>query len=281
MQQSAAALSGRASIGLASDPAFNMKGNVDGTFVSDGWAGNQGSSSVFSDNGTTNSYDLDSLDIGYPIISGIGAQEYTDKDGTVWNNHKLFFDNEAMVIPVNAINASTTAFAYADLNGNSISYTPQVKVGNVVISPPTITVNGIVKINGDLAINGQTELRYQGRGTLYATQDIYIGNNLLPKAGQTFPTTTALGIVAGRNMGLATGNGDSQLSMAGAFYAQGTVTSAKQNQILGTFVANFFDMGKNVPNIYQVPTLSKNLPPGMPGDQPYVTIKIKSWRERK
>lgn len=273
------AISGNAALGGA-NPNASMKGILDGTFVSDGWAGNQGASSVHSENGTTNTYDLGTLDIGFPIISGIGAQQYTN-NGTVYDTHKLFFDNQAMVIPINAINSTTPAFAYADLKGNSISYTPQVKVGNVVVSPPTLTVNGIVKINGNLAINGQTELRYQGKGTLYATQDIYIGNNLLPKSGQTFPTGTALGLVAGRNMGLATGAGDSQLSMAGAFYAQGTITSAKQNQILGTFVANFFDMGKNVPNIYQVPALKNNLPPGMPGDKPYVTLKIKSWRQRQ
>ncbi|MEJ5171968.1 MAG: hypothetical protein WHU10_13355, partial [Fimbriimonadales bacterium] len=57
--------------------------------------------------------------------------------------------------------------------------------------------------------------------------------------------------------------------------------SAKQNQIAGTFVANFFDMGTNVPNIYQVPELRRNLPPGMPGDKPYVTLRIRTWRERR
>ena len=81
-------------------------------------------------------------------------------------------------------------------------------------------------------------------------------------------------------MNLSTGSGDSQISMVGAFYAQGTITSEKQNQIAGSFVANYFDMGKNVPNIYQVPELSRNLPPGMPGSEPIVTLKIKSWRQR-
>lgn len=273
------AISGNAALGGA-NPTGSMKGILDGTFVSDGWSGNQGAASVHSENGTNNSYDLGSLGIQYPIISGIGAQEYV-KNGTVYENHKMYLDNQAMVIPINAITNTTPAFTYVDLKGNSISYVPQVKVGNVVVSPPTLTVNGIVKINGSLAINGQSELRYQGKGTIYATQDIYIGNNLLPAAGKTFPTSTALGLVAGRNMNLSTGNGDAQISMAGAFYAQGTITSAKQNQILGTFVANFFDMGKNVPNIYQVPSLKDNLPPGMPGDQPYVTLRIKSWRQRQ
>jgi hypothetical protein len=275
------AISGSATVGEASDPIPSAKGTLDGTFVNDGWAGNQGSSSVFSDNGANNAYDLASLDIQFPLLNGIGAQEYTDGDGTVWSNHKLYYDLNAMTIPVNTINGSTAAFAFADVKGNSISYTPAVKVGNVIVSPPTLNVNGVVKINGDLAINGLPELRYQGRGTMYATQDVYVGNNLLPKSGQTFPTTTVLGLVAGRNMNLSTGAGDAQISMAGAFYAQGTVKSAKQNQILGTFVASFFDMGKNVPNIYQVPSLKDNLPPAMPGAEPLVTIRILSWRDRR
>ena len=68
--------------------------------------------------------------------------------------------------------------------------------------------------------------------------------------------------------------------MAGAFYAQGVVYSAKQNQIAGTFVGNFFDMGTNVPNIYQVPGLSLNLPPNMPGDRNYYTIRVRTWCAR-
>ena len=81
-------------------------------------------------------------------------------------------------------------------------------------------------------------------------------------------------------MYLAAGSGSSQLSMAGAFYAQGTIVSRKQNQIAGTFVANFYDMGTNVPNIYQVPALPRNMPPAMPGDKNYYTLKIRSWRQR-
>jgi len=39
-------------------------------------------------------------------------------------------------------------------------------------------------------------------------------------------------------------------------------------------------MGTNVPNIYQVPDLVRNMPPAMPGDKDYYTIKSRSWRQR-
>ena len=63
-------------------------------------------------------------------------------------------------------------------------------------------------------------------------------------------------------------------------HAQGTIKSAKQNQIAGTFVASYFDMGSNVPNIYQVPSLPYNMPPAMPGDKHYVSFKSQSFRDR-
>ena len=102
----------------------------------------------------------------------------------------------------------------------------------------------------------------------------------MPASGKVFPTTARLGIIAGQDLNLATGSGSSQLNMAGAFYAQGTIKSAKQNNIAGTFVASYFDMGTNVPNIYQVPTLSSNMPPAMPGDKHYYTLKVQTLRDR-
>jgi hypothetical protein len=137
-----------------------------------------------------------------------------------------------------------------------------------------------VRFNNDLRLGTRSELRYAGRGTLYGKGDIYVDANLLPVAGSKFPTTAAIGLLATRNMFLATGSGSSQLSLAGAFYAQGKIVSQKQNQIAGTFVANFYDMGNNVPNIYQVPALVNNMPPAMPGDKGVYTIKIRTWRRR-
>ncbi|MBS1707493.1 MAG: hypothetical protein JSS65_02095 [Armatimonadetes bacterium] len=274
-------LSGTATIGESSNPdGGTSKGKVDGVYVNDGWGGNKGASNVYSDNGTANAYDLGSLGITFPYIKGIGAETYVDGNGTNWTTHSQYYDNKCLTVPVNSINASTAAFDYSDSNGNRFKYTPAVKSGNTVVTPATLEVKGIVKISGDLAINGQSELRYLGRGTMYVTNDVYIGNNLLPQSGKKFPTDTALGLVAGRNMGLATGNGDSQLKMAGAFYAQGTVSSAKQNQIVGSFVCSFFDMGGQVPNIYQVPSLRTNMPPAMPGDNPIVSLNIRTWRVR-
>jgi hypothetical protein len=270
------AISGNAYIGeVGPISGGTMKAPVDATYVTDGWSGNKGASAVTSDNGTSNAYDVGGLGITYPIISGIGAQTYVGKDGTSWDNEGSFLDNRSLVCPVTTITSTTAAFSYGpDAYGNSISFTPASGA-----TPAKLIVNGVVKFNSDVQIGSKDSITYEGNGTLYGP-NVNIDGNLLPAAGKVFPTTARIGVIAKQNMYLACGNGSSQLSMAGAFYAQGTIKSAKQNQIAGTFVANFFDLGTNVPNIYQVPALINNMPPAMPGDKNYYTLKIRGWRER-
>ena len=146
----------------------------------------------------------------------------------------------------------------------------------------SLRISGLIKIPGNFQINGFADgVDYAGVGTMYVDGDCYFGNSLMPTAGLVFPYDAALGMVVGQNLNLSTGPGDAQIQMAGAFYAQGIVKSAKQNDILGTFVANFFDMGSQVPNIYQVPVLKDLLPPVMPGDKKYYSLQVKTWRQRK
>ena len=101
---------------------------------------------------------------------------------------------------------------------------------------------------------------------------------IVPKTN--FPRNDALGLVAGQTINLATGSGDSQLTMALAMYAQYRVTSKKQSEIAGTIVSSYYEMS-NVPKIYQAPELVDYLPPGMPGSDPiYIaTLSVDSWQE--
>jgi hypothetical protein len=254
----------------------SSKATMDGTYVTDGWAGNQGANHVYSDNGTANPYDVGGLGIAFPYISGIGAQTYVAKeDNSVWNTEDEYLMARALVCPITTITSTTTAFTYGpDARGNKISFTPASSGTQAILD-----ITGIVRFASNLQIGSKDQIFYKGNGTVYAP-NIYLDGDFLPAAGFTFPTTTRVGLIAKQNMYLASGAGSSQLSMAGAFYAQGTISSAKQNQIAGTFVANFYDMGTNVPNIYQVPKLPYNMPPAMPGDRGYYTLRIKGWRER-
>lgn len=271
-------LSGTATVGTNSVvDGGTSKNTLDGTFVSDGWSGNKGSASVYSDNGSANGYDLGAMGIDFPLLSGIGADSYRDSTGQNWADQETFLNSRSLTIPVSTIKSTTAAFTYGpDQYGNKVVFTPQAGA-----TPAKLTVTGIVKVVGNLQLGAKDTIRFDGCGTVYATGDLNIDGNILPVAGKTFPTQTTIGFIAKGNMGLATGNGSSQLSMCGAYYAQGRITSRKQNQIAGTFVSNFFDMGTNVPNIYQVPELPNYMPPGMPGDQRVFTVTTMSWRRRQ
>ncbi len=84
------------------------------------------------------------------------------------------------------------------------------------------------------------------------------------------------GVMAGGNMVVGS---TAQLTLMGAFYAQGTVSTCKQSNIAGTFVGTYFDMGTNVPSIFQVPILADNLPYGIIGAYPILAFTRVSWRE--
>lgn len=273
-------LSGSASFGNSGVVnGGSVKSNIDGSYVSAGYTGNQGASSVYSDNGTGNGYDLGSLGITYPLISGIGADKYMDSSGVIWATQENFLDARSLNVPVATVTSATTSFTYGpDAYGNKVTF---VKAGNKGVPPATLTLKGIIKVPAAFQLGSKDTIKTDGNGTIYCPGTMKIDGNLLPVDGKIFPTTTRIGLIAKQDLLLATGNGSAQLSLAGAFYAQGQVKSAKQNQIMGTLVGSYYDLGTNVPSIYQVPTLAKNLPPGMPGDKPYITLKLQSWRVRK
>jgi hypothetical protein len=153
----------------------------------------------------------------------------------------------------------------------------------------------VLEINGQIEIDGNLEIAvgkkgasnpiiyYTGRAVILAHGDVRLNADLLTCNDgnpadylNSFPARNCLGIMAENDMFM----GDSaQLDLMGAFYAQGCVTSAKQTVVMGTFVATYFDMGSQVPDIFQVPELANNLPLGMIGNWPIWVMSPVSWRE--
>ncbi|MDZ4133173.1 MAG: pilus assembly PilX N-terminal domain-containing protein [Dethiobacteria bacterium] len=258
-------LSGTANVGKP-ETATGEKDPVAGVYVTDGYTGTAGAANVFSDNGTGNAYDLGN-DVTFPSLTA----PYTDPDtGANYATYAAFLTVKSYVHTGNLdISDNTASFTIGDAKG-SISWNKLTGA---------LTISGLVKVVGgiDLAKKGSA-VTYNGKGTLYSTQSVHIHDNFLPSTG--FPATNAMGIIAAQDLEIATGPGEAQLKAAGAFYAEGKIVSGKQNQILGTFVSNYFDMGSQVPAIYQVPALSRNLPPFMPGGNPSYVVTVKSWRAK-
>ncbi|MBI3910301.1 MAG: hypothetical protein HY320_05135 [Armatimonadetes bacterium] len=263
-------VSGTATVGFPDLPGGSplVKETMDGVWVTDGWGGNQGANNVYSDNGTRQKYNLGDA-VRFPALT-----DPVERDGIAYASHMDYYEAQALVI--NSSLALKVGVAYgpvSDGRGNSL----------YVDATGAISIQGMVLVHGDINLNrgtqgNQQRFYYSGRGSLISTGYVSVHTDLVPV--DSFPREHALGLIARRQMNIATGGGDSQLTLLGAFYAQEKVTSAKQNTIAGTFVSSYFEVA-NVPHMYQVPDLVRYPPPGLPGDWDiWITaIRIDSWRE--
>ena len=252
-------LSGSATAGDLDVFGNGFKETIDGSYVSDGFGGTQGIAAVHSDNGWSNSYDLgDALE--FPTLSS----------GTQMADLKL----NALVLTteLNSITPSSS-FTYSGPNG-SISMTPAF--GG---TPAKMVITGIVFVDGDNDLNfsksgSKKTIEYTGQGTIVVTGNAQINVNLVTEGSSSFPSNI-LGVMTPNNMEFNEAN----INVMGLFYAEDQITIKKQTDIMGTIMSNYFDMGTNVPSIYQVPETSENLPPGMIASDPVWIMTIVSWQK--
>ena len=127
-------------------------------------------------------------------------------------------------------------------------------------STDTLYVNGHVAVEGNINFNsgnGQNDtINYEGKGSLLAFDGGSGGGEVVIDASiltTSFPNTNLLGVMAEGDFLIGD---NSQLSMMGGFYAQGGIKIDKQTNIVGSIVGDYFDMGGQVPDIYQVPELA-------------------------
>lgn len=260
-----AGLSGTATVGKADQPGNSYKETVDGVFVTDGYGGNKGEENVYSDNGTQNSYDLGER-IKFPSLTDpyLDYPTYLDylKDNGLVISDSGELNQLANITP-------NSNFSYSDAI-NSISMDGD---GN-------LTINGIVYVDGgNLNMNKQGDddtIIYSGRGSILVTGDVGINVNLLTElieGSSSFPTNI-LGIMTPNEISFNA----AKIDVMGLFYAESRITAKKQTNVAGTFVSNYFDMGQQVPSIYQVLEVVDNLPPGMINKNWWV-LKVIAWQK--
>ncbi len=309
-------MSGNSEIGEANNDGNNVKELMDGTYVTDGWAGNavipDGGRgiprSVWSDNGHTSTYDLGAR-MSLPMLD----DDWRETDGSrvmnpytgTWYTHSEYFSEvllanpaarndglytKSMLIDTGAKNAFYwNATTGQELTGAAaLAAVPGANDDYIRFNPATnvLQINGQIRINGDLTFTGKgndTTINYSGRGAILTYGNVTIDTNLLTcnngnpaDTAMSYPVRNVLGIMASQDMLVGS---KAQLDIMGAFYAQGKIQSMKQTNVIGTFVSNYFDMGSQVPNIYQVPELARNLPYGMIGNYPIMDLSLVSWRE--
>ena len=296
------------------DAIYNEDGWTGNSVTDDGDRGDP--TTVFSDNGWDTAYDLGSK-VSFPLLSddwrwpeNVGCHEYEgvagapgateDNDlGEPYEHAEFYLDNLSDGDPyAGNVVIDTSQDFYLNLTRPA-----DANPDNRVKDDPDACVKGddylyydaandVLEINGQVAIDGALEFTgkgkddtvyYTGRGTVLVRDDVIMNTNLLAcNDGDpnnyvgSFPEKNIVGIMSANNIIMGT---SSQLELMGAFYAQDTITSTKQTVVMGTYVANYFDMGSQVPDIYQVPDLAKNLPIGMIGNWPLRVYSQVSWRE--
>ncbi|MBU3912430.1 MAG: hypothetical protein KKD90_07610 [Candidatus Omnitrophica bacterium] len=256
-------LSGTATTGKADVSGNSYKETMDGVYVTDGYGGNRGENNVYSDNGTQNSYDLgDSArfpSLEDPYLNYSTYQDYL-KDNAFVISDAANLNQLANITP-------ESDFSYGDTMG-SISMDGN---GNLAISGTVYIDGGNLNMN---KIGADKTIIYSGTGSILVTGDVGINVNLLTQGSNSFPSNI-LGIMTPNEISFNASN----IDVMGVFYAEDTITVQKQTNIAGIIVSNYFNMGEQVPSIYQVPEVINNLPSGIIAGDPTWVIRIVAWQK--
>jgi hypothetical protein len=267
---------GSADIGSSSSP---FKGiyvtdgdDGDGNGVNDDIIGGDNAGAgqnLYADKGATSAeaYDLGDYDISPSIDTVWLDANSLDLTGTTEvDSFGIGLDNGNLELTGKHKEGPT--WYYPDINKtdgtNSIFFNSTTNI---------LTINGIIKV---LSLNINDDITYDGRGIIYTTGTTLIDGDVLPDTDGTYPTANVFCVVSTGNMTLPS---SAKKRLTGAYYTAGTATSSKQNQLAGTIVCKDFNITAQVPKIWQVPSLSANLPTGMPGSDAVWVFTDRTWRE--
>jgi hypothetical protein len=267
---------GSADIGSSSSP---FKGiyvtdgdDGDGNGVNDDIIGGDNAGAgqnLYADKGATSAeaYDLGDYDISPSIDTVWLDANSLDLTGTTEvDSFGIGLDNGNLELTGKHKEGPT--WYYPDINKtdgtNSIFFNSTTNI---------LTINGIIKV---LSLNINDDITYDGRGIIYTTGMTLIDGDVLPDTDGTYPTANVFCVVSTGNMTLPS---SAKKRLTGAYYTAGTATSSKQNQLAGTIVCKDFNITAQVPKIWQVPSLSANLPTGMPGSDAVWVFTDRTWRE--
>jgi len=270
VKQSGVFLDFDAGIGMSPDhPKSELeafKPTLDGVYTASGFTG-EGEDNIYSDNGKEAGYNL-SQRIKFPslynsYVDPVTREEYVY---TYWD----YIKDNSFHIKENEISYQNP-FDHSYPNKGSISWDGQ----------GGLRIDGIIYINGDLVLGKESEipgvqpLRYKGKGILVCNRSIFIHSHLLPEG--IFPTDDVIGFIALEDIHILPQKGN-PLYMVGALFAEEGIYIAEKSHVVGSIVANSFEMGK-MSMIAQVPDLATNLPPDMIAGWPDWYITLKEWKE--
>ena len=314
-----------ASVGEPETAGNQVKEPLATVYTNHGFAGTPGAAAAYADSGPFARFDLPRELVAFPELRGpySGAPLLAQAPPP---SHDAFLRAGALTIEGGLIlDAATPSFSYppglADLGqcaANCLIYVSGQSGGGgfVGAAPPTLQVQGIVWVRGDVLLGGQGAqrlgaIRYKGAGTLYARSDapdgglpagsITITADLLPPAGfpptaenapgeGRFPSRHRLGLIASGwtllgdwTTGQEFAASPPTLRIAASVHADYGMYNYWPYQIAGSVVARYLYIWRGA-SIYYVPELARYRPPGMPGVVPPKLaspffVKTVAWRD--
>jgi len=252
-------LSGNSAVGEADVTGNNVKETIDGAYVTDGYAGDKGEDNVYSDNGTSEAYDLGDI-VSFPSLDDLHP---LDTSGDYYD----YFNNNGLVLTTELANVTpSSSFTYGNCATNCITMDGS---GN-------LQIEGIIYVTGNntLGMSGG-DFEYTGKGTILVTGDVSIDATVVTTGDDSFPNNI-MGIMTPGDINI--GN-TSQEDVMGLFYAEGEINIDKQTDLVGTIITNYFNLSNQVPSIFQVPLTGVELPPGIIGTDDVWLMKLISWEK--
>jgi len=296
------------SVGENTAPGSNPKGTLSGVYTNQGFTGTPGASQVYSDNGSVGGFDVPRELTTFPELTSPYSGAPLGGGGTPLSHDAYLKANALGVDGGLTIDNTTQSFSYpagltdpSQCPANCLFYQPGDPAG------PTLVVNGIVWVKGDIGLGGYGSnrlptLRYKGTGTLYARTDtpdlgsgsIEVTSDVLPSplrsdgtTGAQFPTDHRLGLIASGWISVGDwatfGTSAPPLRIAASMYTNTGMLNYAPYQIAGSVLTRYFYVWQTA-GIYYVPALAGARPPGMPGvspgksNSPYF-IRTLSWRD--
>ena len=266
-------IGGTVSLGTPNQTGTPEKEQLDG-FYMDGQVTATGSAAVHAD--YSGEYDIRE-DVTFPDL----GDPYVDPGtGAAYASHRSYLMTNSVLLPYKKIDGNTPAFVVDDGLGNRVEWNP---------ATGELSVDGIARVEGNLelgdkgGVSGVNRIAYTGTGTMYATNDINIHWDVVPQGEYLNTLGNArhnLGLIADHRLAIASGPGDSWIKVFAAIYGGDEIRVKKQSRIAGSLVSTTFDLGSNVPRIFQVPKLAGMLPPGMPGAEPLLYVsraEVVNW----
>jgi len=256
-----------ASLGQANVDGNGVKETLDGFYVDGGISG--GGATLNSDD--TGVYDLAADAMEFPGLSDPYVEPGT---GTTYGSSRSYLNGHSMSVPIDEISADVSSYHKEDANGNLFDWNR---------STETLEIQGIIKIaDGDLEIGDSGgRINYVGTGTIWADR-IEVEGDLVPVGDYLDVdgggTVNNIGLIAADRLRVAAGNGSQALTMMAAMYAGTEFRVDRSARIAGTVMAPYFDKTRGF-EIYQVPVLASNLPPGMPDSRKVsiVSVSLADW----